>query len=97
MTRTIQYQRFAVTNINQNLLNLWKADKSLFLGKKYAEFAGEEAYNTVWSYMNQGKHHKDVRPVTTAEGKTMVFRHNFMPICDKDGKLLRVVLLAFPE
>jgi len=85
-----------VTDVNQNLLDLWGIEEDFFVGKHYSSFVGDEAYSTVWADMVKGKHHKDVRPVTTPKG-TMVFRHNFMPICDKDGKLLRVVLMAFPE
>jgi len=85
-----------VTNINQNLLDLWGIEKDYFVGKHYSYFVGDEAYNMVWADMVQGKHHKNVRPASTSKG-TMVFRHNFMPICNKDGKLLRVVMLAFPE
>ena len=84
-----------VTDMNQNLLDLWGVDKDFFIGKHYSFFVGEEAYKTVWDDMVQGKPHSDTRPVTTSKG-TKVFKHNFMPICDKEGKLLEVVLLAFP-
>ena len=65
--------------------------------KHYAMFVGEEGFNPVWADMAQGKYHADVRPVTTPAGQTLVFRHNFMPICDKDGKLTQVMLFAFLE
>jgi len=84
-----------ITDINQNLLDLWGVEKDFFVGKHYSFFVGEEGYTSVWNSMVQGKPHSDERPVTTSKG-TRVFKHNFMPICDKEGKLTQVVLLAFP-
>jgi PAS domain S-box-containing protein len=86
-----------ITDINQSLLNIWEADRSVFVGKHYAKLAGDEAFKTVWDDMVQGKQHADVRTITTMTGKSMVFRHNFMPVCNKQGELLRVVLIAFHE
>ena len=85
-----------LTDINQNLLDLWEMPKEMFVGKHYSELVGEEAYRTVWADMEKGVLHHDVRPVSTASGKTMVFKHHFLPIFDYNkNQLLRVMLLAF--
>jgi len=86
-----------VIDVNQNLLNLWEADKSVFTGHHYSLFVGDEGFSTVWKDMVQGKKHADVRTITSPSGKQMVFRHNFIPVCNKKGELLRVLLLAFPD
>ena len=86
-----------VIDVNQNLLDLWEVEKSVFMGKHYSLFVGEEGFATVWKDMVQGKKHADVRTITSPSGRQMVFRHNFIPVCNKQGELMRVLLLAFPE
>ena len=87
-----------ITDISQNLLNVWGVtDKNVFVGKHYAELVGNEGYSSVWDNMKKGKYFADVRPVTTHTGQTLTFRHNFMPLCDQQGKLMQVLLFAFPE
>jgi PAS domain S-box-containing protein len=87
-----------VTNINDNLLAIWdNADKNLFIGQHYSSFVGDDSYRSVWYNMLKGKHHTDVKTVTATDGKKKPFRHEFIPICDMQGELLRVILLAFPD
>jgi len=83
-------------NINQNMLNLWNAEKNDFVGKHISKFIGEEVYNSIWPDMVRGRHHISVRNVESS-GKIMQLKHNFMPVCNKNGELLRVMLLAYPE
>jgi PAS domain-containing protein len=86
-----------ITNISQNLLHVWGVTRDVFVDKHYAELVGDEGYIPVWEHMIKGEYFADVRPVTTHTGKTLVFRHNFMPICDNQGVLMQVILFAFHE
>ena len=87
-----------VLDVNQNLLDVWGIEKDFLLGKHYSFFVSQEGYTSVWADMHQGKTHADLRYVVTPPtGKAITFRHNFIPIHDRAGKLLRVMMLAFPE
>jgi len=86
-----------VIDVNQNLLNLWEAEKSVFMGKHYSLFVGKEGFDTVWKVMVQGKTHADKQTITSPSGKKMIFRHNFIPVCNKQGELMQVLMLAFLE
>ena len=87
-----------LADINQNMLNLWQAEKRDFIGKHISGFIGGESYNTIWPDMVRGRSHTSVRNVeNAATGKSMALKHNFMPVCNKEGELIRVTLLAYPE
>ena len=86
-----------VTDINSNMLNVWKSQKSDFMGKHYSSFVNQESFNTVWADLVRGMHHTVVSEVSGDDGKTIVFRNNYMPVCNRHGELIRVMLLAFPE
>ena len=82
-----------ITDINQNLLDIWNVESEEFVGKHYSSLVGLEKYKLVWNDMKHGKIHEDIRHITT-QGKTATFRHKFMPICKNDGNLLRVIMVA---
>ena len=86
-----------ITNVNQNLLSIFNnADRDTFVGKCASDFIGEEASETAWSYLSKGKFYEDVQTVNTG-AETLVIRQKFVPICNKQGQLKRVFLLALPE
>ena len=85
-----------ITSVNQNLLTLWGVKEDVFVGKHYTAFVREKMFLTVWNDLLKGKLREDVRSVTIPDGKTITFRHKYMPICDKNRKLVKVKLLAFP-
>jgi len=86
-----------ITDVNQNTLTLFNApDKSGFIGKHISAFIGEEASGLAWEKLTQGKFYEDVQIVDNGVKKLTV-RQKFVPICDKHGALLRVLLLAFLE
>jgi len=86
-----------ITNVNQNLLNLFNADRSVFIGKHASAILGDEATGAAWSSLRQGRYYEDVQTPDTGSGKKMQIRQKFMPICNRQGVLLRVLLLVFPE
>jgi len=85
-----------VTNVNQNLCNLFGLDRSVFVGTHMATFNGEEVYNLIMRNLTNGKHFENVNEVN-AKGKILTIRQKFMPITNSDGLLERAMLLAFPE
>jgi len=86
-----------IVDTNKNLLNLFGApDKTAFVGKHLSSFVPKDAYAMAWSDLEHGKLYEDVQTVTTAFG-SFLFRQKFMPICNKTGELLKVLLLVFPE
>jgi PAS domain-containing protein len=86
-----------ITNVNQNLINIFHgADRNTFIGKTAASFIGEEVATVAWENLVQGKYFENVQTVDVGVD-TRLIRHKFMPICNKQGKLLRVFLLISLE
>ena len=85
-----------ITDVTQNLAKLFNIDKSAVIGKSMATFIGDESYNKALSSLVQGKIFEDVLHVKAGETALSV-RHTFLPISNRQGELLRVLLLAFPE
>jgi len=86
-----------MTNINKNMLLLFGVtDRSVFVGKHSSEFIGKEAFETAWANLRQGKKFENVVQVE-AQGKMVKLRQRYVPICNRDGKLLRVLVLVMQE
>ena len=86
-----------VTDVNQNMLNIFGLPKEAFIGKHMSDFVGKKAFNEAAKDVLKGKIHEDIQNVTAADGKVYKVKQKILPILNKDGKLLRVLLLAFPE
>jgi len=87
-----------LTDINENLLKFFNTtDKSAFIGRHITDYLGEETGRTVLERMHQGLPHEEFQSVNTGVGGVINFRQRFQPICDKNGKLLWILLLTEPE
>ena len=86
-----------ITDVNQNLLNIFNSDKSVFVGKHMTTFIGAEIFDKTWSNLAQGKCYEESLPMDNGIGKVLIIRHTFIPICNKHGELNRVMLFAIPE
>jgi hypothetical protein len=87
-----------ITDINRNLLSLFDNPiEAQFVGKPLAIMVGEEAYTAAWANLTSGKTYEDMQYVQTGENKTVLFRQKYIPICDRQGNLLRAILLVYPE
>jgi len=82
-----------ITSVNQNLLNLFQADASVFVGKPLSAFVGEEAYKTAWDSLSRGKIYSDKVQVN-AGGRKIDVKQTFMPICGLNSKLLSINLFV---
>ena len=85
-----------VTNVNQNLCNLFGLDRSVFIGNHMSVFNGEEVYNQIMRHLTAGKLFENVNEVN-ANGKILTIRQKFLPIISRDGQLERAMLLAFHD
>jgi len=85
-----------ITEVTQNLASLFNVDKSFPVGKPMAAFIGEKSYTKTMASLVQGKIVEEVHTVKTGE-IALAIRHIFLPICNKQGELMRVLMLAFPE
>jgi PAS domain-containing protein len=85
-----------ITAVNQNFLNLWQADRSAFIGKHLSAFVGEDAFNEIKTTVRKGKIFDEEMNMTVG-GKQMRCNLTFVPINDKQGNMLRVLLLADVE
>jgi PAS domain-containing protein len=86
-----------ITNANQNLLNLFNADRSDFVGKHASAIIGEEAAKAAWANLTQGEYFEDVQTAEAGDSKKQTVRQKFMPISNRQGNLTQVLLLVFPE
>jgi PAS domain-containing protein len=82
-----------IIDINDNVLKLFgSTDRSDFVGRHITTFISQEEYKEVWMNAEQGKAFETVQQVG-AVGKTNTLRQRYVPIRDKNGKLLRVLSL----
>ena len=86
-----------IVNINDNLLRLFGTnDRSNFVGKHISDFISKEEYDAAWGNITHGKKWDTLQQVE-AHGKTVDLRQRYIPICNKDGELLRVFSMVFLE
>jgi len=87
-----------MTDINQNALNFFEGGltKDDFVGKTLEDFFGKEEANRILTSLQQGKKHENVHAIPTGPDKSTVFHHKFMPICNKNGILKWILMLAYP-
>jgi PAS domain-containing protein len=87
-----------ITDVNQNLINVFgNITKAEFIGKPLAGLIGEENFKTAWAKIARGETYEDVQTVTASTGVTACVRQKFMPILDRNGKLLKVMMAGMPE
>jgi len=82
-----------VTDVNENLLNLFQAHRSAFIDKHMSVFMGEEEFEKAWKTISRGRTYKVTTQIDVG-GRKMDIHQTFMPVCDMHGKLLNVSLLA---
>ena len=82
-----------ITEVNQNLLNLFQAPRSAFIGKHMSDFIGHEEYKKAWADLSMGNNYITTTQVDAA-GRKLDVKQTFMPIRDLHGSLLSVTLLA---
>ena len=87
-----------MTDINQNTINFFEGTtRADFVGKHLEQFFGKEEEERILENLTHGRNYENVHSLPTAPGKTTAFRHKFIPMCNKDRKLLRILMLAYPE
>jgi PAS domain-containing protein len=88
-----------ITDVNQNLLDIFESkSKSDFIGKHLTDIISQEAYQPAWESLSKGRAYEmAAQPLTTFTGKTVMLKSNYMPICDRDGKLVRIMLLTYVD
>ncbi len=86
-----------ITDINQQMISSFEdADKDHFIGQHLTTFIKEEAMQEAWHNVSRGKPYEDVQQVTVGKDKSIMFKQKFIPICDHDENLKRVLLMAYP-
>ena len=86
-----------ITDVNEKLLNIFSGySKSEFIGKHMSEFISKECYQTVWEHLTQGKSYEETQPIDTGSG-VQNFHHKYMPICDRSGKMLWILLILYRQ
>ena len=87
-----------LTDINQNMLKFFEGlTKKDFVGKSMEDLVGKDEKNRVLSNLIQGKNCESVHAISAVSGQSIVFRHKFMPLCNRNSKLLRILMLSYPE
>ncbi len=86
-----------ITDINQLMIDSFEnTNRDHFIGQHLAAFIRKEAAQEAWQNVSQGKMYEDVQQVTVGEGKCTIFKQKFIPICDHNENLKRVLLMAYP-
>ena len=84
-----------ITDVTKSFCEIFKIEKSDIVGLPLINFLGEEAFNKVMTELEKGKVYIDTYEIQIGKNKMKV-RHKFLPITDKTGELLRVLLVTFP-
>ena len=85
-----------ITAINDSFLKMFNVDRSAFIGKHDSEFISQEEYNMAWGAVARKEIWDSVQEVEV-EGKIKAFHHRYIPISDRKGELLRVLVFSFLE
>jgi PAS domain-containing protein len=88
---------YTVVNVNSNHCREFGLKREMLVGKHLSVFVGEEGFIAARENISAGRIHEDVQNVSVGNGQTRTVIQRFVPIQDKSGKLLRVLLLAFPD
>jgi PAS domain-containing protein len=85
-----------ITDVTENLAKLFNIEKSVVVGKPIVAFVGNEAYKQAMADLVQGKIFEEAHQVKAGETE-LAIRHTLLPISNKQGELMRVMMLGFPE
>ena len=84
-----------ITDVNEKLLNIFPGfNKSKFIGRRISEFVSKECYQEAWEHLTNGKIFEETQPIDTGSG-ILNFHHKYIPICDKNGKMLWILLILY--
>jgi len=75
---------------------MFNVDRSAFIGKHDSEFISQEEYNMAWGAVARKEIWDSVQEVEV-EGKIKAFHHRYIPISNRKGELLRVLVFSFLE
>jgi len=85
-----------ITAINDSFLKLFGVERSAFIGKHDSEFISKEEYDLAWGAVARREIWDSIQKVEV-EGKIKDFHHRYIPISNKKGELLRVLVFSFME
>ena len=83
-----------VIDVNEQVLkDLGITKKMSFVGKHISQHIGDLIFETVWENMKNGKPYENTQLVDTGiHGRVTEFRQQFIPVRNRNGKLLHVLL-----
>ena len=85
-----------ITDTNEKLLSIYNGiSKSEFIGRHISEFATQECYHSAWEHLRNGKSYEKTVPVDTGSGGVQNIHHKFIPICERSGNMLWVLLVLY--
>jgi methyl-accepting chemotaxis protein len=85
-----------ITDVNEKLLAIFKGvSKSEFIGRHMSEFVTKECYTAAWEHLTKGKPYEETQAIDTGSGGIHNLHHKYIPICDKTGKLLWILLILY--
>ena len=85
-----------IRDINQNLLDLFDMKKSDVVGKHITQFIDVEIAKKIEKSVTEGVIYEDTIRIKAGDlSKSLIVK--FVPIRDKNNKLLRIVMLAFVD
>jgi PAS domain-containing protein len=87
-----------ITEVNDNLLNAFEgATREDIVGKPVELWIGKQDYDAMMDNCKRGEAYEMVAEMATGPNRVSIFRRKFVPICDKAGHLLRVMMIANDE
>jgi len=85
-----------ITDVNDRLLSIFKGfDRSSFVGRHMSEFLTDDCYKAAWEHLTNGKPYEALQTLDGGNGETLNIWHKFIPICDRSGNLLWILLVCY--
>ena len=85
-----------ITDVNDRLLSIFKGfDRSSFVGRHMSDFLTEDCYKAAWEHLTHGKAYEALQTLDGGNGETLNIWHKFIPICDRNGNLLWILLVCY--
>ena len=85
-----------ITDVNEKLLGIYNGvSKSEFIGKHISEFVSRESYQSAWEHLMRGRPYEETQSLDTGGGEVQNIHHKYIPISDRDGKILWTLLILY--
>ena len=84
-----------ITDVNEHLLSIYPGvNKMEFIGKHMTEFISPDCYQSAWKNLKDGKVYEETQAIDSGKGIQNI-HHKFIPICNRSGNLMWILIILY--